>query len=240
VRATVRKCEDATVPPLVSVVIPVFRDTEAAKGLLASLPVTPEVEVIVVDGEQDEELDKYVRTPQGVRLYRTTAGRGHQMNVGAAAASGEWLLFLHADSRLPADWLGAFRALSDHLIGGWFRFALDDDAWQARILERLVSWRVRLLQLPYGDQGLFVRRRQFESMGGYREMPLFEDVEFVQRLTRADQVVELPLALRTSSRRWRGDGWIYRSAQNLVLVTMYFAGVSPAWLERRYRSGRRG
>ena len=227
--------------PLLTVVIPVLRDTGAAKGLLASLPVTPEVEVIVVDGEQDEELDKYVRTRPGVRLYRTTAGRGHQMNVGAAAASGEWLLFLHADSKLPPDWLAAFQALGDHLIGGWFRFALDDAAWQARILERLVSWRVRLLQLPYGDQGLFVRRRYFEQMCGYRELPLFEDVEFVRRLARrVDEVVELPLALRTSSRRWRRDGWIRRSARNFALVTMYFAGVSPVWLERRYRSGRRG
>lgn len=227
-------------PPLVSIVIPVFRDTEAAKRLLASLPVTPEVEVVVVDGEHDEELNRCVTTRPGARLVRTTAGRGHQMNVGAAGASGEWLLFLHADSRLPVDWLLAFRMLGDGVVGGWFRFALDDHAWQARALERLVSWRVRLLRLPYGDQGLFLRRRQFQRMGGYRELPLFEDVEFVRRLARLDEVVELPLALRTSSRRWRRDGWVRRSARNVTLLTLYFAGVSPAWLERRYRGGRRG
>jgi rSAM/selenodomain-associated transferase 2 len=227
-------------PPLVTVVIPVLRDTEAAKGLLAAMAVTPEVEIIVVDGGHDEDLDRYVRTRPGARLVRTTAGRGHQMNVGAAAGSGEWLLFLHADSWLPTGWLGAFRVLGDGVVGGWFRFALDDDAWQARVLERLVSWRVRLFRLPYGDQGLFLRRRQFQRMGGYRELPLFEDVEFVRRLTRLDEVVELPLALRTSSRRWRREGWIRRSAGNVTLLMMYFAGVSPDWLERRYRSGRRG
>lgn len=227
-------------PPLVTVVIPVLRDTEAAKKLLAAVPVTPEVEIIVIDGDRDEDLERYVRTRPGTRLIRTTAGRGHQMNAGAAAGSGEWLLFLHADSRLPEDWLGAFRTLGNGVVGGWFRFALDDLAWQARVLERLVSWRVRLLRLPYGDQGLFLRRWQFEQMGGFRELPLFEDVEFVRRLARLDEVVELPLVLRTSSRRWRRDGWIRRSARNVTLVTLYFAGVSPTWLERRYRSGRRG
>jgi rSAM/selenodomain-associated transferase 2 len=227
-------------PPLVTVVIPVLQDTAAAKGLLAALPVTPEVEIIVVDGDHDEDLDRYVRTRPGARLVRTNAGRGHQMNVGAAAGSGDWLLFLHADSQLPPDWLVAFRTLGDSGVAGWFRFALDDDAWQARVLEHLVAWRVRLLRLPYGDQGLFVRRRLFQRMGGYRELPLFEDVEFVRRLTRLDEVVELPLPLRTSSRRWRRDGWIRRSGRNVTLVALYFAGVSPAWLERRYRSGRRG
>jgi glycosyltransferase involved in cell wall biosynthesis len=162
------------------------------------------------------------------------------MNAGADAGSGEWLLFLHADSQLPTDWLAAFRALDEGVAGGWFQFALDDPAWQARLLERLVSWRVRLFRLPYGDQGLFVRRPYFERMGRYREVPLFEDVEFVRRLARLDEVVELPLALRTSSRRWRRDGWIRRSARNVTLLMLYFAGVSPVWLERRYRSGRRG
>jgi rSAM/selenodomain-associated transferase 2 len=219
-------------------VIPVLRDTEAAKGLLAAMPVTPEVEIIVVDGDNDEDLDRYVAACPGARLVRTTAGRGHQMNVGAAAGSGEWLLFLHADSQLPTDWLGAFRALDDRVVGGWFRFALDDPAWQARILERLVSWRVRLLRLPYGDQGLFLRRRQFQRMGGYRELPLFEDVELVRRLARLDEVVEMPLPLRTSARRWRRDGWVRRSARNVTLMMLYLVGVSPAWLERRYRSGR--
>jgi rSAM/selenodomain-associated transferase 2 len=227
-------------PPLVTIVIPVLRDTEAAKGLLAAVPVTPEVEVIVVDGDHDEDLHQHIRRHSAARLIRTAAGRGHQMNVGAAAGSGEWLLFLHADSQLPRDWLEAFRALDHRSVGGWFRFTLDDDAWQARVLERVVSWRVRLLKLPYGDQGLFVRRRQFQRMGGYRELPLFEDVEFVGRLTRLDEVVELPLPLRTSSRRWRRDGWIRRSARNVTLVMLYFAGVSPVWLERRYRSSRRG
>jgi GT2 family glycosyltransferase len=158
------------------------------------------------------------------------------MNAGAASATGEWLLFLHADSTLPAGWLPAIATLADEVIGGWFPFALDDGAWQARVIERLTAWRVTYGKLPYGDQGLFVRRRTFDALGGFRELPLMEDVEFVRRLVRAGQVVELPLPLRTSARRWRRDGWFRRSSKNLLLVTLYFLGIKPDTLARWYRS----
>lgn len=227
------------IPPIVTVVIPVLADTAAARSLLATMPVGPGVEIIIVDGDHDNELDRLAETRPDVRVCRTAPGRGHQMNIGARAASGEWLLFLHADSRLPPGWLDALQRLDCRVAGGWFGFALDDEAWQARVIEYLVSWRVRILRLPYGDQGLFVRRLVFESMSGYRELPLFEDVEFVRRLIRAGTVVQLPLAVRTSSRRWQRDGWLRRSARNAALVVLYFAGVSPAWLAQWYEGGRR-
>jgi GT2 family glycosyltransferase len=162
------------------------------------------------------------------------------MNVGAAAATGEWLLFLHADSSLPPGWRPAIADLDREVIGGWFRFALDDGAWQARVIERLTAWRVKHFRLPYGDQGVLVRRRTFEALGGFRELPLMEDVEFVRRLVRAGRVVELPMPLRTSARRWRRDGWFRRSTKNLVLVALYFIGVRPSFLARWYRSADRG
>jgi rSAM/selenodomain-associated transferase 2 len=156
------------------------------------------------------------------------------MNAGAAAATGEWLLFLHADSTLPPGWMEAITRLDDAVIGGWFRFALDDPAWQARVIERLTAWRVARLRLPYGDQGFFVRRRTFEAIGGFRELPLMEDVEFVRRLVRAGRVAELPLRLRTSARRWRRSGWFRRSLKNLLLVSLYFLGVNAERLARWY------
>ena len=125
------------------------------------------------------------------------------------------------------------------VVGGWFRFALDDTAWQARVIERLVAWRVRHLRLPYGDQGLFVRRNAFERLGGFRELPLLEDVEFVRRLVRAGRTVELPLALATSPRRWHRDGWFRRSTKNIAIVGLYLAGVQPARLARWYRGAPR-
>ena len=199
-----------------SAIVPVFEDEASLERLRASLPCDPRLEVIVA------------RPPP--------LGRGAQMNAGARRASGAWLLFLHADSRLPPGWLDAIAGATreQDVCGGWFRFALDAPAWQARAIERLVRARVRLCHLPYGDQGLFVRREIFTSLGGYREWPLMEDVDFVRRLVRAGRVVELPVALATSPRRWLRDGWFRRSARNLAILTLYFLGVSPQTLAHLY------
>jgi uncharacterized protein len=221
--------------PTVSLVIPVLFDAEAASALLGTLPSSPSVEIIVVDGAADLRLQSIVAAHGRATLHRTDAGRARQMNAGVAAATGEWLLFLHADSTLPAGWLAAIAALDDDVIGGWFGFALDDPAWQARVIERLTAWRVKHFQLPYGDQGLFVRRRVFHTLGGFRDVPLMEDVEFVTRLVRVGRVVELPLQLTTSARRWRREGWFRRSTKNLLLVGLYFLGVKPDRLARWYR-----
>ena len=214
-------------PPLVSVVVPVLDDAPALDRLLRCTPPHPLVEILVVDGGFDNGLEALTSGRGDVRLLRSSPGRGPQMNAGAAAAGGDWLLFLHADSTLPAGWVEAVAGVAPAVAGGWFRFALDDDAWQARLLERVVAWRVRLLRLPYGDQGYFVRRDRFAALGGFDDVPLMEDVAFVRRLVRSGAVAELPLPLVTSSRRWRADGWLRRSSRNLLLVSLYFAGVSP-------------
>jgi hypothetical protein len=223
--------------PLVTVVVPVLADTAAAAALVSQMPDDPRLELVVVDGGHDESLERSLGARPRARLIRTAPGRARQMNAGAAIAGGEWLLFLHADSWLPRDWLAAFSRMAPEAVGGWFRFALDDPAWQARALERLVAWRVRWLRLPYGDQGLFVRRDVFQALGGYRDQPLLEDVDFVRRLRRAGAVAELPMPLATSARRWRRDGWLRRSSKNAAIAALYFAGVPPARLARWYTRG---
>ena len=222
-------------PPVVTVIIPVLFDAYAVSALLTQLSATPDLEIVVVDGAVDHQLDGVVAAHAGAKLRRTEAGRARQMNLGAVGATGEWLLFLHGDSILPAGWLQALRGLGPDVIGGWFQFALDDSAWQARFIERLTAWRVTALRLPYGDQGLFVRRHVFAQLRGFREWPLMEDVDFVRRLVRAGRVVGLPLSLRTSARRWRRDGWFRRSTANIALVGLYFLGVCPTHLARWYR-----
>jgi rSAM/selenodomain-associated transferase 2 len=204
--------------PLVSVVVPVYRDEDALARLRLQFGADPRVELIVA-------------APPPL-------GRGAQMNAGAARATGTWLLFLHADSRLPDGWTDTFARITAEpaIVGGWFRFALDAPQWQARAIERLVAIRVRLLRLPYGDQGLFVRREIFNRLGGYREWPLMEDVDFVRRLGVTGHLAELPLPLITSARRWESDGWLRRSSLNVLLVSLYFMGVSPARLARWYRA----
>jgi rSAM/selenodomain-associated transferase 2 len=214
-----RSTNSTSAPPAaLSIIVPVHRDDEALGRLLAQLAPDPRLEVVV-------------SKPPPV-------GRGAQMNAGAARATGGWLLFLHADSRMPAGWIEAFTRLAadPRLVGAWFRFGLETRAWQGRVIERLVALRVRLWQLPYGDQGLFVRRDVFETLGGFREWPLMEDLEFVRRLGRAGRVAELPLSLATSARRWERDGWFRRSARNLLLVVRYWFGMAPARLARWYGS----
>ena len=221
---------------LLAVIVPVLSDSDALERLLADLPPDPDVELVVVDGGNDASLERIIGTRAGTRLVRSAVGRGVQMNAGAAASSAPLLFFVHADATLPPGWKRTLLELRSHCVGGWFRFALDDSAWQARMLERLVAWRVRLLRLPYGDQGIFVRRDIFDRLGGFRPWPLMEDVDFARRLSAAGPVCEPPLALRTSARRWHRDGWLARSTRNVLLVSLYFVGVPPQRLARWYQA----
>lgn len=220
--------------PHLAVVIPVLSDSDALRGLLADIPPSGEVEIVVVDGGGDPALAAVVDARPDVGVIRSAPGRGGQMNAGARATTAGLILFLHADSRVPEGWRDALRAIPEATVGGWFAFALDDAAWQARVIEQLVRLRVRLFGLAYGDQGIWVRRRVFDELGGFREWPLMEDVDFVRRLRAAGDTVTLPLPLRTSARRWRRGGWWRRSARNLVIVSLYLAGVPPARLARWY------
>lgn len=222
-------------PALVSVIVPILADRQAAAQLLSQIRIDPRVELILAEAGQEPGLEGLGSGRPDIKLIHTTRGRARQMNAGAGLARGEWLLFLHADSRLPADWLSEFEArATPGVVGGWFQFALDDPSWQARLIERGVALRVRLLRLPYGDQGLFVRRSTFVAMGGYRDMPLMEDVDLIRRLRHEGPLVEVPRAIATSPRRWKRDGWVSRSARNLALVSLYFCGVPPRLLARWY------
>jgi rSAM/selenodomain-associated transferase 2 len=224
--------------PLVTIVIPVLDDTTALTSLLPTLPVDPSVQVVVVDGGDGHDTagdTLRTRHPE-VEWIRSARGRGAQMNAGAKRARGHWLVFLHADTRLGAGWLDLLRRLDDHppIVGGSFRFELDSAARWARWIERGVRIRVRLFGLAYGDQALFARREVFGELGGYSELPLMEDVEFIRRLRRRGRLEHADIPALTSARRWERDGWIRRTAENVVLVLLFLAGWSPAWLARRY------
>jgi rSAM/selenodomain-associated transferase 2 len=219
---------------MIAVVVPVLDDFDAVRALLADIPDDGSVELIVADGGGDERLPELLAGRRHARLIASVRGRGTQMNAGAACATAPLLFFLHADSRLPPGWLTAMRQIPDEIDGGWFRFCLDDPAWQARLIERVVGLRVRLFRLPYGDQGIFVRKAMFDRLGGFAPWPLMEDVDFVRRLVTTGRVIELPLAVTTSARRWRRDGWFRRSARNLALISLFAAGVPPVRLARWY------
>ena len=224
--------------PLVTIVIPVLNDAAALAGTLAALPAEPAAEIVVVDGsETDDAAMEALRTRYPhVTWLRSAPGRGLQMNEGARRARGRWLVFLHADTRLGDGCLDALRRIDGQpaIVGGSFRFVLDSPVPQARWIERGVWLRVRIFDLPYGDQALFARRIVFQEMGGYRELPLMEDVEFVRRLRRRGRLAHVDVPAITSARRWELDGWLRRTVDNVLLTLLYFAGYPPERLARRY------
>jgi uncharacterized protein len=162
-------------------------------------------------------------------------GRGAQQDAGARRSRGEWLLFLHADTRLSPGWAAELRALPAVVVGGAFRFQVDAPRAAFRWLELGVRLRCAIFRLPYGDQALFVRRRSYEACGGFPHLPLMEDVAFVRRLRRVGRLAFLRTAALTSPRRWESFGVWRTSLRNLWFLAQYAAGRSPQQLAARYR-----
>ena len=234
--------------PFVSVVIPVLRDTPMLETQLERLgcravPAWVEhdggrdYEVIVVNGDsKDSSIGDARRAFPQVRWVQSGSGRGQQMNAGARLASGRWLLFLHADVELSGDWLEQIKEAdrNQQIAGGCFTFALDSLTVAARLIEWGVRWRGSLAGLVYGDQGLFVRRKVFDALEGYRPIAIMEDLEFIGRIRRRGRFWCSPSPISVSARRWEHDGWLRRSALNMLLVLLYYGGVSPVRLARAY------
>ena len=218
---------------MVSVIVPVWQDAEALARTLAATDFTG-AEVVVSAASGDGSLSALRLAYPDIVWVDAPRGRARQMNAGAAAARGDWLVFLHADTRLPPGWSGAI-GMADRdprVIAGCFRFALDSRLPIARLIEIGVRARVALMGLPYGDQAIFVRRDAFEALRGYADLPIMEDVDLVRRLRRRGRLFRSPLPAVTSARRWERDGWIRRTGLHLVLILLYFCGVPPARLTR--------
>jgi rSAM/selenodomain-associated transferase 2 len=219
----------------VSAVIPALDAAAQLPSTLAALAGSPLIaETIVVDGAS-RDAGVVIAERAGTTVITAPRGRGSQLAAGAAAATGDWLLFIHADCRPLAGWEDAVRAFIAQSPdkAGYFDLALDDEAPAARRLERIVAWRCRVLALPYGDQGLLIRRGVYDTVGGYAAIPLMEDVDIVRRLGRA-RLAPVGATMLASARRYRRDGYWRRSLRNLCCLALYFAGVSPARIARLY------
>jgi len=217
----------------VSVVIPVFRDGEALARTLAVVSWAGAEVIVAATAEDLPELAALMAARHDVTWVESDRGRARQMNAGAAAARGEWLVFLHADTQLPAGWRQVIDAADGGFSFGCFRLALDSRRLAARMVELGVRLRVWVCGLPYGDQALFVRRDQFNAIGGYADLPIMEDVDLVRRLGARGRLYSSSLPVVTSARKWEMHGWVRRSARNVWLILLYFAGVSPDRLSGR-------
>jgi rSAM/selenodomain-associated transferase 2 len=217
---------------MLSIVIPTL---DAAAGLAATLAsVAAANECVVADGGSTDGTVAIAQA-HGARVVVAPRGRGPQLAAGVAAARADWLLLLHADTRLAPGWHAtalSFMAATPN-VAGYYRFALDSPDPRARRLERWVAWRCRVLALPFGDQGLLISRRLLASAGGIRPLPLMEDVDLVRRLGRR-RLVALDIAATTSAQRWARDGWRRRSARNVICLALYLCGISPRRIAKLY------
>jgi len=212
-----------------SVIIPALDEEDVVAQAVRS--VRDEAEVIVVDGGS-EDRTRAVAEAEGAAVLTAPSGRGRQLDAGARRAAGDWLVFLHADTRLETGWASALRRLGADVVGGAFRFAIDSPRLGYRVVEAGVALRCRLWQLPYGDQGLFVRREVYGMIGGFPPLPLMEDVVFVRRLCRAGRLAFLPVRAVTSPRRWERRGIVATTVRNWCLLGLYALGQPPERLAR--------
>ena len=232
---------------MISVIIPTLNaERDLAATLTALVPAAVDGlirEVIVVDGGSTDRTRK-IADASGADVVESAPGRGQQLVAGAKKARGKWLLFLHADTVLEEDWTRDALDFMNRVDQGdqdpaaaAFRFQLDDKGVRPRLLELAVSLRCKALRLPYGDQGLLISRRLYDKLGGFKELPVMEDVDFIHRLGRA-RVVILDAQATTSAERYKRDGYLARTARNLFCLGLYGVGVPPERIAHIYRGKR--
>jgi rSAM/selenodomain-associated transferase 2/rSAM/selenodomain-associated transferase 1 len=232
--------EGKNVPDL-SIVIPVLNEAKYIERTLRWASEAEGVEILVVDGGSSDGTPEIVKRCNVTLLESGKAERSHQMNYGAHKARGEILLFLHGDSLLPVNFEQHIKkALSSPKIAaGAFQFGLDESFKGSSLNAYFANLRSKYLQLPYGDQGLFMKRTLFERLGGFKEMPIMEDVDMVGRLRELGRIVIVPQKIKTSARRWKQLGYVKTFITNQLFMLAFTAGISPERIVKWYRGTRK-
>jgi rSAM/selenodomain-associated transferase 2 len=242
----VRRCElvvlTKTVAERISIIIPVLNEVEMLEKALASTQPSTDIETIIVDGGSIDGTLELART-LGVKVLSASTGRAYQMNVGALAATGEILLFLHADTHLPLEFDKMIRAAlkpqkqgcTKAPVAGAFAVHIDSPLRSLRWIERGVNWRSRFLQMPYGDQAIFIKAATFQQISGFPELPIMEDFELMRRLKRLGHITIIRVPVVTSARRWHEKGVFQTTLINQIIIFAYLLGISPDRLVRWYR-----
>lgn len=224
--------------PKISVIIPALNEEDnIAKSIMSILEGNDKrsVEVIVSDGGSADRT-RSIGELMGAQILITARGRGFQMDSAAEGARGDILLFLHADTVLERGWYEAIRRCMEDkgAVGGAFTFSVDSKKKRFRLLERLVDIRAKRFGLIYGDQAVFARKGAFFRAGGFKKLPLMEDVDCVNRLRRLGRFVLLEEKVITSGRRWGKEGVLTAAVKNWLFLLLYCLGVSPQTLCRWY------
>ena len=222
---------------IISIIIPVLNEATIIKKTLSQLTQYSEIEIIVVDGGSQD--DTVTIAKSSVKVITVSGkNRAGQMNAGANLAQSDILLFLHADTQLPANFIELVSKTlnQNQIIAGAFELAIDGSGIPLRGIEILVKVRSRLLSLPYGDQALFISKQAFIKAGGFADLPIMEDFEFIQRVKKLGRIAIAPAAVTTSGRRWQKLGVWQTTLINQLMIAGYYLGISPAKLSKFYRS----
>ncbi|WP_371411470.1 TIGR04283 family arsenosugar biosynthesis glycosyltransferase [Nostoc linckia] len=220
----------------ISIIIPAINEAGNIKEAIATTKSSTNIEVIVVDGGSSDDT-KAIAQSLGVKVISSSPGRAVQMNAGAVAASGEILLFLHADTRLPAgfDEMICTALQQPRIVAGAFNLQIDASLLSLRWVELGVKWRSHFCQMPYGDQAIFVTKAVFQQVGGFPELAIMEDFELIRRLKTKGRIAILSTPVVTSARRWLQKGVLKTTLLNQIVIIAYLLGVSPERIRRWYR-----
>jgi rSAM/selenodomain-associated transferase 2 len=226
----------------ISIVIPVLHEAASINSLVArigGLEHDEKPQIIVVDGDPEGTTIGAIESTDVVRA-KSERGRGRQMNEGAKEAQGNVLLFLHADTELPAEALRQITSVMTRqdIVAGAFDLGVKSRRFIFRIIEGIASFRSRVSRIPFGDQAIFIRRDYFNEIGGYDEIPLMEDLEIMRRIKkRGDKIFIIHTMVMTSPRRWEQEGMLYCTLRNWFIQILYYCGVSPQRLAKYYKHG---
>ncbi len=192
-------------------------------------------EILIGDGGSDDGTPE-IAQQENVRCIGSARGRAVQMNAAAEEATGDLFLFLHADSYLDPNAFASMQNAmqNDGLVGGAFSLHIDSDKPSLHRISRMATWRSRTLNMVYGDQGIFVRPEVFRELNGFAPLPICEDLDFFQRLSRHGKTVVLKETISTSARRWDAEGVLFTSARNIAIATLFLTGISPRLLSKWY------
>ena len=222
-------------PGRISVIIPAINEANNIAKTIESIGPGNKKEVIVVDGESNDDT-VWIAKSLGAKVITSSPPRARQMNQGAAKATGDVLVFLHADTRLPEKFedfiFNSFK--QPKMVAGAFELRMDSPMPGLRLIERLANWRSRFLKMPYCDQAIFISSRVFHQIGGFPDIPIMEDFELIRRLQKQGKIVILPVPVLTSPRRWQNLGILKTTLINQLVIATYFMGIAPEVIARWY------